>query len=757
MSGSMSSPLTLAMLAGGLGAQGQTMDPIYAAALPRLQLAQGMLQEGTQTTPVQSSKYGGLARLAQALVGNYALSNATTGLQQAYGAHQAANAADLTTAFGGGAAPPPAASMPTTGAPPVAPQMLPSTGSPSATYAPLIASTEQRDGIPPGQLGAALNKETGGEPNPATAVNPKSGATGVAQILPSTAAQPGYGVAPLPPGGALDPTKAIPFAADYVTARAKAAGLDMTNPDQAAKAWSLYGGDSSGRYGQQVVAQAGGTPTAVFNSTSTAPGTAPAAASGTAPAAAPTADPMAQYHRLQALAAKSAISPYPQDHALAAVYSSAAEQELTRLENTYTTGPDGISTNLLGKRNYPPRPTVAPNARGDLISYDAAGQPQGGPTQNPSGITGTGDVNNAMRMIVDNQPGSPGANPALYDLGMRIYQGYHTATAPATQQLVQVPERPPPQGMPAQTGMPTQAPTPSVPPVAPVPQVTAPGAPRVGAPPAVGVPGAPPVAPVPQVPSPQALGAGVIPLTGNARGPEAAQAITESQAKSDADEISKQQAMIQSGHNILGTTATIRANLPNVATGAGADQRLLGSQIGAALGVSPQNIQAWLGTNPVNGELLQKKLFELSTGAVRGMGAREPGSVLAMFQKNYPNLSSRDMTIDAMTRLIDTDQTNKEDEINGRQQYLNQQIQNVAQGQPYNGLGGYQQPDPRIYQAAALATAKLPYTTWSQGLSTQQQTQALTIAKRLWPDAGGWGPDPGQNGGPKVWYAPGGQ
>ena len=744
MSGSMSSPLTLAMLAGGLGAQGQTMDPIYAAALPRLQLAQGMLQEGTQTTPVQSSKYGGLARLAQALVGNYALSNATTGLQQAYGAHQAANAADLATAFGGGAAPPPAASMPTTGAPSVAPQMLSSTGSPSATYAPLIASTEQRDGIPPGQLGAALNKETGGEPNPATAVNPKSGATGVAQILPSTAAQPGYGVAPLPPGGALDPTKAIPFAADYVTARAKAAGLDMTNPDQAAKAWSLYGGDSSGRYGQQVVAQAGGAPTAVFNSTSTAPGTAPATAPGTAPAAAPTADPMAQYHRLQALAAKSAISPYPQDHALAAVYSSAAEQEMTRLENTFTPGPNGAYFNGLGKPVFPPRPTVERNYRGDLISYNAAGEPQGGTTVNPSGITGDTSESNAMRMIVENQPGQPGANPTLYNIGMRNYQEYKTATSPATQQLVQVPERPPPEGMPVAAGA---LGAPSVP--------GAPPAPRVAMPPQVGAPGAPAAAPVPQVPSPQALGAGVIPLTGNARGPEAAQAITESQAKNDADEVSKQQAMIQSGHNVLGTTATIRANLPNVATGAGADQRLLGSQIGAALGVSPQNMQAWLGTNPVNGELLQKKLFELSTGAVRGMGAREPGSVLAMFQKNYPNLTSRDMTIDAMTRLIDTDQTYKEDEVNGRQQYLNQQIQNVGQGQPYNGLGGYQQPDPRTYQAAALATGKLPYTTWSKGLSPQQQTQALTLAKRLWPDAGAYGP--GQNGGPEVWHTTGGQ
>jgi hypothetical protein len=732
----MSSPLMLAMLANGSGGQQMGMDPAYAAALPRLNLAQGLIQEGTQTTPVQSSKYGGLARLAQALAGNYALDTATTGLQQAYGQHQAANAADAANLFGPqstGSQPPVQSPTPQATTAPASP--APQGGS-AAPYAPLIAATEQRDHIPPGQLAASTNLETGGEANPATAVNSKSGATGLNQILPSTAAQPGYGVAPLAPGDLTNPEKTIPFAGDYVTARAKAAGLDMNVPAQAAKAWSLYGGDSSGKYGQQVVAQAGGAaPTSVFDSTSAQGGQAPAA---------PAADPMARYHALQAAAAKSAVSPYPQDHALAGVYSSAAEQELTRLENTFTPGPGGTYVNALGKPVFPPRPTVEHNYRGDLISYNAAGQPQGGATANPTGVTGDTPEANAMRMIIENQPGQPGANPALYDTGMRIYQGYHTATSPATQQIVQVPERPPPQGMPSQSGMPS---APAVPAVAP--------APGAGAPPTVGAQVAPGAAPVPQVPAPSALAPGVIPLTGNARGPEAAQAITESQAKNDADEVSKQQAMIQSGHNVLGTTATIRANLPNVATGAGADQRLLGSQIGAALGVSPQNMQAFLGTNPVNGELLQKKLFELSTGAVRGMGAREPGSVLAMFQKNYPNLSSRDMTIDAMTRLIDTDQTYKEDEVNGRQQYLGQQIQGVGQGQPYNGLGGYQQPDPRTYQAAALATGKLPYATWSKGLSPQQQTQALTLAKRLWPDAGAYGP--GQQGGPEVWHTTGGQ
>jgi hypothetical protein len=223
-----------------------------------------------------------------------------------------------------------------------------------------------------------------------------------------------------------------------------------------------------------------------------------------------------------------------------------------------------------------------------------------------------------------------------------------------------------------------------------------------------------------------------VPLTGSSRGPAAAQAITEDQGKNDAAEISKNQATVMQGHNVLSTTATIRAMAPQVTTGVGADARLRASQIFTSLGVPPDTVQSWTGTGAAPGEILQKKLFELSTGAERQMGAREPGSVMTLFMKNYPNMSSQNMTIDAMTRLIDMDQAYKENEIAGRQQYFNQQVQGVAANKPYGGLSGYQQPDPRIYQAAALASGGMPFSAWSQGLPPAQQADALRLAAKVY-------------------------
>jgi hypothetical protein len=117
------------------------------------------------------------------------------------------------------------------------------------------------------------------------------------------------------------------------------------------------------------------------------------------------------------------------------------------------------------------------------------------------------------------------------------------------------------------------------------------------------------------------------------------------------------------------------------------------------------------------------------------MGAREPGSVMQMFQKNYPGMTSQNMTIDAMTRLIDMDQTYKEDEVAARGAHLANAVQGVANGQQYSSLNGYTPPDPKLYQAAALATGGMPKSAWAQGLSVPQQTQVLKLSARVYPNA----------------------
>ena len=72
-------------------------------------------------------------------------------------------------------------------------------------YASVIASAAAANGVDPAVLTALLQQESGGNPN---AVNANSGALGIAQFMPATAA--GLGVNP------LDPVSAINGAAQYL-------------------------------------------------------------------------------------------------------------------------------------------------------------------------------------------------------------------------------------------------------------------------------------------------------------------------------------------------------------------------------------------------------------------------------------------------------------------------------------------------------------------------------------------------------------
>lgn len=77
MSGTIS-PLTLQMLMANSGA-GAPQDPMVAASIPRLQLAQSMMQSGMSDAPTTS--WGALGRLGQAILGNVMYGKANEGLQ----------------------------------------------------------------------------------------------------------------------------------------------------------------------------------------------------------------------------------------------------------------------------------------------------------------------------------------------------------------------------------------------------------------------------------------------------------------------------------------------------------------------------------------------------------------------------------------------------------------------------------------------------------------------------------------------------
>jgi soluble lytic murein transglycosylase-like protein len=80
-----------------------------------------------------------------------------------------------------------------------------------ADWRPHVEAGAQAAGLPPFLLAALVGRESGGR---AGAVSP-AGARGPAQIMPATAANPGFGMEPISPADVMDPAKAIPWAAQY--------------------------------------------------------------------------------------------------------------------------------------------------------------------------------------------------------------------------------------------------------------------------------------------------------------------------------------------------------------------------------------------------------------------------------------------------------------------------------------------------------------------------------------------------------------
>lgn len=78
-------------------------------------------------------------------------------------------------------------------------------------WEPMIAEAEQANGLPAGLLWSVIAQESKGDP----AAVSKRGARGLAQFMPDTAAQPGWGIKPFNPDV---PEEAIPAAGKYLKA-----------------------------------------------------------------------------------------------------------------------------------------------------------------------------------------------------------------------------------------------------------------------------------------------------------------------------------------------------------------------------------------------------------------------------------------------------------------------------------------------------------------------------------------------------------
>ena len=222
-------------------------NPELANALRKQQTGQALMQQGMDSSPIQSP-WQGVSRLAAALVGGYETGQADRQFKEA-GDRSKQESADffkaVQDAMGGWQPAQPAAPM----AGPVSQTPLA-----PAEMAPLIDAAAKERGMPPSLATALFATESNFNP---TARNPRSGAYGLGQVLASTMANPGYGMQPTTEAELSDPRKAIPWSLDYLKARGGALGVtDWNDPQQQARALRAYG-ENTDEYVNKVQSRMG--------------------------------------------------------------------------------------------------------------------------------------------------------------------------------------------------------------------------------------------------------------------------------------------------------------------------------------------------------------------------------------------------------------------------------------------------------------------------------------------------------------------
>lgn len=474
MSGT-TSPLTMQMLlASGGGVQ---QDPAVAAALPRLNMAQAMMQNSTSTAP--TTKWGALSQLAQGLLGGYTFDKANEGLQDIYKQRQSNSVNALNSFFGNNPVGSPAAS-------PSSP--TPASASPSAqTFATQLAPAE--GGANPKavndqgysgqfQFGAGRLAEDG-------VYTPADGENLKANQWRGTFNIPGFPTVKTQQDFLNNP------AAQHATLM-----LDVAKTDQAIA--NTPGADQFDQNGLRGVAHLGGRQgMADFvasggkvnpsDSNGTALGnyyktfsTGTPVVSGGAPATGQNAPQTSQSLQMMRQAmAYGAANPYdPQAQRVAGQMMDYAKTLGTL--DTFKTGVGGIQTNQrTGQQIAPVAPLpdyhTDPNIPGVLTSTgqkpvvlpapravtDVHGVTHalGGGNQdtvvgggNPSGISGTTPEANAMRTIAElsakpHETWTP-QDTANYNAALPIYQGFKSVTTMPGQTVTQIPTRPVPLGAP---------------------------------------------------------------------------------------------------------------------------------------------------------------------------------------------------------------------------------------------------------------------------------------------------------------------
>jgi hypothetical protein len=220
-------------------------------------------------------------------------------------------------------------------------------------------------------------------------------------------------------------------------------------------------------------------------------------------------------------------------------------------------------------------------------------------------------------------------------------------------------------------------------------------------------------------------------------------AAIEPAVKADTEELAKDREAAQKGQQDMATIRAIQDFAPKVKTGWSADTKLEGARIMKSMGVSDDGIKDFLDTNVAAGQILQKKFVELSAAAARTMGAREPGSVIAMFAKAYPNLGTDPAAIKLQTNALYMDRLRSQHLADEKTNYLNDSINGVQSTGQYRGFKGFNEAfnksnpsESYLHAAEAMSGAGEP---WGRVTTTAQRNAIIGLippgTKYLAPDS----------------------
>jgi hypothetical protein len=234
-------------------------NPALAMALRRGRLSDQLLADSLKPRNV-GGHAGGLAQMGTALIGGVMAGLENRRIDQLLKRQEDARRQSMAQMLAGPSAPAETPATPTApvempaqseGAmvtPAAAPARVSAAPMPPPDLMQHFEAASAETGIPVPVLVAQARQESNFNPQ----ARGRAGEIGVMQIMPSTARQPGFGVAGVDPATLDDPGENIRFGARYLRARA-GANADFNDPQALATALRNYNGGGDPRYVENVM------------------------------------------------------------------------------------------------------------------------------------------------------------------------------------------------------------------------------------------------------------------------------------------------------------------------------------------------------------------------------------------------------------------------------------------------------------------------------------------------------------------------